>query len=187
MKSPGSDHTSHKAADSESRRARLKTTGMNYETHVVEPTALSKMAIERCVSLVNEGGALAARFGASQLRQSRHVCLVRNDDEIVGVGIIKPPRPWYASGIARRSGFDFDSNMLELGYVSRSRNHRGHGLSQKIVSNLIAVLPRMPLFATTSNEKMKQTLRENRFVQQGKQWQGKNKNRLSLWVRRGEC
>ena len=187
MKSPGSDHINHRAADSESRRVRPRTKGTNYETQVVEPTALSKVEIEQCVSLVNEGGALAARFGASQLRQSRYVCLVRNHNEIVGVGIIKPPRPWYASGIAKRSGFAFDSNMLELGYVSRSRSHRGHSLSQEIVSNLVAVLPRVPLFATTSNEKMKQTLRKNRFVQQGKQWQGKRENSLSLWVRREEC
>lgn len=121
--------------------------------------------------------------GARRLRMARVVAVVRTGNEIVGVGAIKQAWPRYAPGIARKSGFSFDRNMLELGYVARDPSHRGHNLSPKIVSTLLCTLPCVPLFATTSREKMKETLRDAGFVQEGNEWPGKDKKTLSLWLR----
>src|SRR5437868_1439200 len=101
---------------------------MKYDVQVLQPSELSEAEIARCVSLVNKGGALAVGFGAGQLRQSRCVCLIRYGSGIVGLGVIKLPRPQYASRIAERSGFDFDKNTLELGYLSRDPCHKGSSL-----------------------------------------------------------
>ncbi len=159
---------------------------MKYDVQVLPPNELSKTEAARCLFLVNEGGALSVRFTANQLGQSTCVCLVRNDNEIVGVGVIKSPRPQYASGIAKKSGFDFDKNMLELGYVSRDPLHWGKSLSEKIVAGLLSRCSDGPFFATTSNQKMKQTLEHFGFAQKGKEWVGRNKKNLSLWLRCSE-
>ena len=156
---------------------------MKYDVQVLQPNELSETEMARCLSLVNRGGALAVRFTENQLRQSRYVCVVRNGDEIVGVGVMKPPRPHYAAGIAKRSGFDFDKNMLELGYVSRDPLHRGKSLSEKIVVGLLSRCPDSSLFATTSNQKMKHTLEHFGFVQEGNEWAGQRKKKLSLWLK----
>jgi len=39
------------------------------------------------------------------------------------------------------------------------------------------------LFATTSNLRMKKTLRRAGFVQEGQEWKGTN-SQLSLWIRK---
>jgi hypothetical protein len=166
-----------------SRGDSLGTKGMKFDVQVLRPDALSKTEITRCLLLVNEGGALAITFTANQLRQARHVCIVRNGDEIAGVGVIKPPRPHYTAGIAKKSGFDFDKKMLELGYVSRDPLHRAKSLSEKIVAGLLSHCPDSPFFATTSNQKMKETLEHSGFVQKGKEWAGQNKKKLSLWLK----
>ena len=96
------------------------------------------------------------------------MAVVRTDKEIVGGGVIKNPRPAYASKIARDSEFPFDKNMLELGYLAREVSRRGHNLSEKSVSMLLSALSYVPLYTTTSNEKMKETLKIAGFVQKGK-------------------
>ena len=84
---------------------------------------------------------------AKQLPLAKVVAVVCTEQDIVGVGAIKQPRPRYASKVSRYAEFPFDENMLELGYVAREPSHRGHNLSEKVVSKLLSVLPDVPLFA----------------------------------------
>lgn len=156
---------------------------MNYNVQAHVPHELAEDKITQCLSLIMKGGAVDSAFAARHFRQARSVAVVCTGKEIVGVGVIKQPRPSYASEIARNSEFPFDKNMLELGYVAHEPSHRGHDLSEKIVSKLLSTLPDVPLFATTSNEKMKETLKAAGFVQRGKEWLGKEKNLLSLWIK----
>lgn len=186
MKSPGSDRTNRRSEDTEPHTQSLGTRSMTYNVQVLQPNELSKLEIERCLSLVNEGGALTVRFTENQFRQSTSVCVVRSGNEIVGVGVIKPTRPQYASGIAKKAHFNFDQNMLELGYVARDPSHHGYSLSERIVAGLLSYCPDSSLFATTSSQKMKQTLEQSGFVQKGIEWLGRNKKELSLWLKSNE-
>jgi predicted GNAT family N-acyltransferase len=110
------------------------------------------------------------------LSKAKIVAPVLAGRQIVGVGAIKASRPDHASKIAKRRGSLFDKNMLELGYVARQHSHRGHKLSEQIVAKLLAAVPGVPLFATTSNETMKKTLADAGFVQQGQEWRGTKNN-----------
>jgi hypothetical protein len=76
--------------------------------------------------------------------------------------------------------------MPELGYVSRDPLHRGNNLSEKIVAALLSHCAAGSLMATTSNEKMKYTLEQFGFVHKGNEWVGRNKKKLSLWLRGSE-
>lgn len=156
---------------------------MKYDVKSHLPNQLSKDEIARCLSLIREGGAVDTASAKNELPLARAIAAVRSGNEIVGVGVIKQPRPSYASRVATKSCFSFDKNMLELGYVARDKAHGGHSLSQGIVAELLSGCPDTPLFATTSNQKMKETLKGAGFVQQGKEWLGRDKKRLSLWIR----
>jgi hypothetical protein len=156
---------------------------MEYEVQIHSPSDLSKDEIAHCLSAIKKGRAVDSALAAKQLPLAKIIATVRTGQSIVGVGVIKQPRPQYASKIAKCSEFPFDKNMLELGYVARDAAHRGHGLSERIVSKLLSAAPRVAIFATTSNEKMKKTLTAAGFVQRGKEWPGRDKNQLSLWVR----
>jgi hypothetical protein len=159
---------------------------VKYDVHAFRPTELSRKEIAKCLSLIKKGSAVDSASAAKQLPQARVVAVVRTGNEIVGVGVIKQPRPAYASKIAKYSEFPFDSYMFELGYVAREPSHRGHNLSEQIVSKLLSVSPAVSLFATTSNDKMKETLKTAGFLRRGKEWRGAKNNRLSLWVKEAE-
>ena len=101
--------------------------------------------------------------------------------EVVGVGVIKPPRPHTAT-VARQSGSELHPKMHELGYISVKEGHQGQGLSRDIVEALHSA-HEAPLYATTSNERMRRTLERCRFERQGNDWRGNDGSKLSLWVR----
>lgn len=161
---------------------------MNSGVQVYAPAELSKDEIRVCISLVQKGGALEnPEWAADQLPRAIIIAIKRDGSEIVGVGAIKRRRPKYAGDKARKSGFEFDSNAHELGYVVVKESHRRKGISQQITAKLLSAFQTRPLFATTSNSKMKPTLEKAGFVQRGKEWPGKNgKGKLSLWVSDGK-
>jgi hypothetical protein len=96
-------------------------------------------------------------------------------------GPIKPVRPEYAAGIAAKSGYSFPAETLELGYVAVDPAHRGHGLSHEIAGLLLSQ-HKGRLFATTDSTRMKETLAEAGFRQEGKEWEGA-RGLLSFWQR----
>ncbi|MSV35203.1 MAG: hypothetical protein EXQ47_06330 [Bryobacterales bacterium] len=104
-------------------------------------------------------------------------------DDTVGVGAIKQPRQGYARGIAGadKSGFAFDPQMNELGYVAVLAAHRG-GRSGQIMNSLLERF-NISLWATTSDELMKHSLRNRGFLQKGNEWLNAKGKKLSLWLR----
>lgn len=166
------------------KRRRIRS--VKYDVHAFRPAELSREEIAKCLSLIKKGSAVDSASAAKQLPHARVVAVVRAEKKIVGVGVIKQPRPTYTSKIAKYSEFPFDSNMLELGYVAREPSHHGHNLSGQIVSKLLSASPAVPLFATTSNKKMKEALKAAGFARRGKEWRGARNNRLSLWVKEAE-
>jgi hypothetical protein len=144
-------------------------------------TELTEQDRAACVALIAEGGAVNVQTAASELPKASVVATVRRDGLLVGVGAIKRERPDYASEKAELSGFDFDPNTTELGYVAVAKEHRQRELSSRIVRALTADCHDR-LFATTDDPYMKRTLGHARFTQRGKEWDGQ-RGRLSLWIR----
>ena len=70
----------------------------------------------------------------------------------------------------------------ELDYVAVMKSYRGNGVSHEIIAKLLSNFQSRPIFATTSNDAMKNTLSRAGFVQQGTEWQGTN-GQLSLWIK----
>ena len=102
--------------------------------------------------------------------------------EIVGFGVIKPSRRHYVQTVVKQSGAELRPEMHEQGYVVVKEEYRGNGISGAIVRALRSA-HEIRLFATTSNARMKNTLREWGFVQRGNEWTGSSRNVLSLGVR----
>jgi hypothetical protein len=123
------------------------------------------------------------RFAQAELPRASVITIARDKTEIVGVGAIKRVRNHYAAGIATktRSGFHFEKNMPEVGYVSVDERHWGQRLSHNILEQLLANRDG-PLFATTDDAKMKRTLTAHGFAMKGEEWDGE-RGKLSLWIR----
>ena len=147
--------------------------------------SLSNEEREACISLIKEGGAVDPKNAEAELPLAKLVTIKRAGKNIVGVGAIKRCRPQYAYSIAEKSKFQFDPCSHEFGYVAIKESHRNQRLSHMITEKLLSKFQERPLFATTSNENMKRTLRKAGFVQRGEEWMGK-KEQLSLWIKNGE-
>jgi len=148
----------------------------------VEPAKLTDNDFGTCIAIIRAGGAVNLKSAQRELRIAAALAIARHGDRIVGVGAIKRSRPEYAAAIAYKSGATFPSETLELGYVAVEASHRRHGLSERLVSTLLAGQSG-PLFATTSSDAMKRTLRSANFAQRGHEWKGST-SMLSLWLRR---
>lgn len=153
----------------------------DYEVTACAARDLISAELETCFAIINKGGAVNTNTMKRDLPRSSLMAVARNRKQIVGVGVIKPVRPGYAAKTARNSGVAFPPETLELGYVAVDDDHRGHGLSHRIVEVLLARHVGR-LFATTDDEWMKKTLTKAGFVMKGKQWQGQ-RGTLSFWDR----
>jgi GNAT superfamily N-acetyltransferase len=152
-----------------------------YEVKLSVPGELDELQRAACVAVIRKGNAVDPNSAARELPRAGVLVIAYAGQEIVGVGVIKRPRPAYAEKIAHESGVPFPPDTLELGYVAVAPDHQGHGLSHRIAKLLVAQHSG-GLFATTDNERMKKTLAGAGFANKGKQWEG-NRGMLSFWER----
>lgn len=147
------------------------------------PGKLSREELIACVSIIAAGGAVERKWVAAELPLAMMVAVKTFRHDIVGVGVIKRRRPDYAADKARRSGFLFDPNIHELGYVAVKETHQGLGISKEIAATLLAAFQERPLFATTASDRMKKTLERAGFVKSGGEWPARKGGQLSLWIK----
>ena len=143
---------------------------------------LSEAELADCIRLVTDGDAVRPEYAKRDLPRSVVIAVARKNGRIVGVGTIKPARPEYTSGIAKKSGVTFSSDTPELGYVAVHRDHRGRRLSHRLLE-VLQPAKHETVFATTSSEPMKRTLEKAGFSQRGEAWEGRRHDKLSLWIR----
>ena len=133
------------------------------------------------MALIAEGGAVNRAYVEEWFPLSVVVAVKWSGAEVVGVGVIKPARPHTAT-VARQSDFKLHPKMRELGYITVKDEHQGQGISRAIVKALHSA-HEAPLYATTSDERMRRTLERCGFVRRGNEWPGNDGSMLSLWVR----
>ena len=89
---------------------------------------ISAADLTACLELLRVGAAVDLEFAAAELPRALRVAVVRAGATIVAVAAIKRPRPQYAIGVAKKSGFAFSSEVPEL--VSADGSHPG-GVNRK--------------------------------------------------------
>jgi GNAT superfamily N-acetyltransferase len=152
-----------------------------YEVTTPAPSKVGSSEIAACLAIIETGEAVDLMSAKRELPLASALALAWKDKQIVGVGAIKRERREYAAGVAEKSGVEFPSETLELGYVAVAPEHRGHHLSDCLIQALLK-LHKARLFATTYSEHMKDALIRADFRTAGKEWKGR-KFMLSLWLR----
>jgi ribosomal protein S18 acetylase RimI-like enzyme len=136
--------------------------------------------LHACIETIKEGEAVNVAAASEELPVAMFVAVKRVDGIVAGVGAIKRQRPWYARKIATESGFPFDEQLHELGYVAVRATHRNQGIARELLTHLLDAGKTRPLFATTASAAMKKLLIETGFQQRGHEWK---KSTLSLWIK----
>lgn len=155
------------------------------QTYEVTLTSLDKLSADDvavCIDVVADGEAVSRAAAKAGMPQAATLALVRHSGEIIGVGVIKGPNPRHARTVARESKHAFPETTPELGYASVRKTHRNKHLSSRIFETLLSA-PIGPLYATTSNRKMKHLLDKHGFKKKGKTRKGQRGDVLSLWLK----
>jgi hypothetical protein len=88
----------------------------SYAVKVHSGSELTEADRAACLAIL-AAGAVNVQTASWELPRTKLMATVQRDNAIVGVGAIKRERPEYALEKAKLSGFDFDPNAPELGYV----------------------------------------------------------------------
>lgn len=154
----------------------------DYQVTLAGTGELTPAVVERCLAILERGGAVDIPSARQELPLAPLVVLARHGETVVGLGAIKRTRENYAVGRATKSGVPFDPKTPEFGYVAVDDDHQGRGLSKKI-TNLLLEKNTGTLFSTTYNDRMKRVLRQCGFERRGRHWPGVDGDLLTLWIR----
>ncbi len=145
---------------------------------------LAKKRLEEFISLVEEGGAVDPASIKAKLPKAEKIAFIEREGKFVAVAAKKQALASYVESIASKSRYDIQSDVPELGYVAVSESCRGQRLSGKVVRRVLFEFGDGPVFATTSDEKMKSLLGRNGFRWVGHEWRSERTDEmLSLWLR----
>lgn len=138
--------------------------------------------VDEYLDFLKQGGAIKHfKTARERLQSALVVVTLRTEIHLIGMGAIKSRLPEYNEKISERSGFILSPHLRELGYIVVEKQHRGRGFSKEIVRRLLDFDDHV--FATTSNYAMSRVFHTFGFIQRGEEWQGKEGDTLTLWVR----
>jgi GNAT superfamily N-acetyltransferase len=119
---------------------------------IFSPSDCTAHALADFEKLVIEGGAVSPQGLAQRIRNASRLLFLRaSDDQLLGVGALKHPRPDYRNKVFAdaRATVPADEYTVELGWVVVAKSHQGRRLSTRIVGELLPFAKNENIFATT--------------------------------------
>lgn len=116
------------------------------------PPDCTAQALADFEKLVIEGGAVNPKGLAQRIRNASRLLFLRApDDQLIGAGALKHPRPEYRNKVFAdaRATVPADEYPVELGWVVVVKSYQGRRLSTRIVSELLTFAKNENIFATT--------------------------------------
>src|ERR1051325_11866791 len=116
------------------------------------PSDCTAQALADFEKLVVEGGAVNSEGLGQRIRNASRLLFLRaSDDQLIGVGALKHPRPEYRNKVFAdaRATVSADEYPVELGWVVVAKSYQGRRLSTRIVSELLGLAKNQNIFATT--------------------------------------
>ena len=116
------------------------------------PSDCTAQALADFEKLVVEGGAVNREGLGQRIRDASRLLFLRaSDDQLIGAGALKHPRPEYRNKVFAdaQATVPADEYPVELGWVVVAKSYQGRRLSTRIVSELLAFAKSENIFATT--------------------------------------
>jgi len=116
------------------------------------PSDCTAQALADFEKLVVEGGAVNPEGLGQRIREASRLLFLRaSDDQLIGAGALKHPRPEYRNKVFAdaQATVSADEYSVELGWVVVAKSYQGRRLSTRIVSELLAFAKNENIFATT--------------------------------------
>ena len=151
------------------------------------PSDCTSQALADFEKLVVEGGAINPEGLGQRIRDASRLLFLRaSDDQLIGAGALKHPRPEYRNKVFAdaRATISADEYPVELGWVVVAKSYQGRRLSTRIVSELLAFAKDENIFATTrTDERVLSFAFDCGFKINGKPFSSGNGYDLVLYLR----
>lgn len=153
------------------------------------PSDCTAQALADFEKLVVEGGAVNSEGLGQRIRDASRLLFLRAaDDQLIGTGALKHPRPEYRNKVFAdaQATVSADEYSVELGWVVVAKSYQGRRLSTRIVSELLAFAKNENIFATTrADERVLSFAFDCGFKTNGKPFPSGNGYDLVLYLRNG--
>jgi len=119
------------------------------------PSDCTAQALADFERLVIEGGAVNPEGLPQRIKNASRLLFLRTpDDQLIGAGALKHPRPEYRNKVFgdARATVSADEYPVELGWVVVAKSHQGRRFSTRIVSELLTYAKNENIFATTRTD-----------------------------------
>jgi predicted GNAT family N-acyltransferase len=154
---------------------------------VFSPSEYTAQALADFEKFVIKGGAVNPQGLAERIRNASRLLFLRaSDDQLVGVGALKHPRPAYRNRVFAdaRATVPADGYPVELGWVVVAKSHQGRRLSTRIVGELLPFAKNENIFATTrADERVMSFASDYGFKINGKPYPSGHGYDLVLYLR----
>jgi GNAT superfamily N-acetyltransferase len=151
------------------------------------PTDCTAQALADFEKLVVGGGAVNPEGLTRRIRNASRLLFLRTpDDQLIGAGALKHPRPEYRNKVFAdaRATVPAEEYPVELGWVVVARSYQGRRLSTRIVSELLTFAKNENIFATTrADERVLSFASDCGFKINGKPFPSGNGYDLVLYLR----
>ena len=154
------------------------------------PSDCTAQALADFEKLVLEGGAVNPEGLGQRIRNASRLLFLReSDDQLIGAGALKHPRPEYRNKVFAdaRATVSADEYPVELGWVVVAKSYQGRRQSTRIVSELLAFAKNENIFATTrTDERVLSFAFDCGFKINGKPFSSGNGYDLVLYLRNAQ-
>jgi GNAT superfamily N-acetyltransferase len=154
---------------------------------IFSPSDCTAQALAEFEKLVIEGGAVNPQDLARRIRKASRLLFLRaSDDELVGVGALKYPRPAYRDRVFAdaQATVPADGYPVELGWVVVAKSYQGRRLSTRIVGELLPFAKNENIFATSrADERVMSFASDYGFKINGKPYPSGHGYDLVLYLR----
>lgn len=151
------------------------------------PQDLSDNQRAAFIRLVEEGGEVGKRALATNMRNARVLILGSVAGDVKGIAALKRPQASYRKKIREWAGVEVGAPLYpyELGYVVLAPEARGKRISHRLVAEALAHADGRAIFATARDENgaMLATLATAGFRSVGREYRGRNNQKMRLLVR----
>jgi len=176
--------------DSRTRRSAFESEKLHatmLRSSIFLPPDCTAQALADFERLVIEGGAVNPEGLTQRIRNASRLLFLRApDDQLIGAGALKHPRPEYRNKVFAdaRATVPADEYPVELGWVVVAKSYQGRRLSTRIVSELLTFAKNENIFATTrADERVLSFAFDCGFKINGKPFPSGNGDDLVLYLR----
>jgi len=150
---------------------------------IISPDKCDNSQLQAFYDLVVSGGQVMVEGLADKIKAADFLSFCEIDSEIVGVASIKNPNPNYKNRVFKKANVEksADAYDFEIGYAVTKKEHRGKGISQKLIKILMENSNSKSFYATTKVDRMRHILSKIGFKKFGDNYQNDNKESITLY------